>query len=207
VQCDEIWSFVGSKEKNTTPEKKAEGRGDCWTWTALDADTKLILSFRLGDRTLSTAYDFMHDLSARIANRPIQLTTDGHKVYLEAVESAFNLDIDYAILSKVYRSNPEGETRYSPVVHWLRDQARLWRARPEAHLNVVRRAPESDHADVDATVHPPDECLQQKAGEPRGDGGPILHVLQLRAGASDAPRDACDGSRCFVARMEHRGNR
>jgi hypothetical protein len=62
VQCDEIWSFVGSKEKNTTADKKAESCGDCWTWTALDADTKLILSFRLGDRTLATAYDFMHDV-------------------------------------------------------------------------------------------------------------------------------------------------
>jgi IS1 family transposase len=114
VQCDEIWSFVGSKEKNTTPEKKAEGCGDCWTWTALDADSKLILSFRLGDRTLSTAYDFMHDLAARLSNR-VQLTTDGHRVYLEAVESAFNEDVDFAMLSKIYRSNPEGQTRYSPA--------------------------------------------------------------------------------------------
>ena len=115
VQCDEIWSFVGSKEKNMTPEKKAEGCGDCWTWTALDADTNLIISFMLGDRTLSTAYDFMHDVADRIVTRPIQLTTDGHRVYLEAVESAFNEDIDYAVLQKVYRSNPEGETRYSPA--------------------------------------------------------------------------------------------
>ena len=107
VQCDEIWSFVGSKEKNTTPEKKAEGCGDCWTWTALDADSKLIVSFRLGDRTLGTAYDFMHDLADRIETRPIQLTTDGHRVYLEAVESAFNEEIDYAMLQKVYRSNPD----------------------------------------------------------------------------------------------------
>ncbi len=114
VQCDEIWSFVGSKEKNTPIEKKAEGCGDCWTWTALDADTKLMISFRLGDRTLTTAYDFMHDVAERITNR-IQLTTDGHRVYLEAVESAFGMDIDYAMLNKVYRSNPEGQTRYSPA--------------------------------------------------------------------------------------------
>jgi IS1 family transposase len=81
----------------------------------LDADTKLMISFRLGDRTLSTAYDFMHDLAARIANRPIQLTTDGHRVYLEAVESAFNEDIDYAMLAKIYRSSGDPETRYSPA--------------------------------------------------------------------------------------------
>jgi IS1 family transposase len=114
VQCDEIWSFVGSKEKNTSPEKNAEGCGDCWTWTALDADSKLILSFRLGDRSLGTAFDFMHDLAGRLANR-VQLTTDGHRVYLEAVESAFNEEIDYAMLQKIYRSTPEGETRYSPA--------------------------------------------------------------------------------------------
>lgn len=114
VQCDEIWSFVGAKEKNASPEKKADKWGDCWTWTALDADTKLTISFRLGDRTLSTAYDFMHDLADRLANR-VQLTTDGHKVYLEAVESAFNEDIDYAMLAKIYRSTPGGETRYSPA--------------------------------------------------------------------------------------------
>jgi len=72
------------------------------------------VSFRLGDRTLNTAYDFMHDLAARLANR-VQLTTDGHRVYLEAVESAFNEDIDYAMLNKVYRSNPVSETRYSPA--------------------------------------------------------------------------------------------
>ena len=114
VQCDEIWSFVGSKEKNTTAEKKAEGRGDCWTWTAIDADSKLIISFRLGDRTLSTASDFMNDVASRLSTR-VQLTTDGHRAYLEAVEGAFGMEIDYAMLHKVYRSNPEGQTRYSPA--------------------------------------------------------------------------------------------
>ena len=114
VQCDEIWSFVGAKEKNTSDEKKAAGWGDCWTWTALDADSKLMISFSLGDRTLATAYDFMHDVAERISTR-IQLTTDGHRVYLEAVESAFGSEIDYAMLNKVYRSNPEGQTRYSPA--------------------------------------------------------------------------------------------
>ena len=114
VQCDEIWSFIGAKEQNASAEKKAEKWGDCWTWTALDADTKLMISFRLGDRTLATAYDFMHDVADRLTNR-IQLTTDGHKVYLEAVESAFNEDVDYAMLHKVYRSNPEAESRYSPA--------------------------------------------------------------------------------------------
>src|SRR5262249_25880175 len=89
-------------------------RGGRPAGTTTRVSRSLIRSFRLGDRTLATAYDFTHDLAARIANRPIQLTTDGHRVYLEAVESAFNEDIDYAMLQKIYRSNPEGESRYSP---------------------------------------------------------------------------------------------
>jgi IS1 family transposase len=114
VQCDEIWSFVGAKAKNASDEKKAQGWGDCWTWTAIDADSTLMISFRLGDRGLGTAYDFMQDLAGRLANR-VQLTSDGHRVYLEAVEGAFGEDIDYAMLSKIYRSSTEGETRYSPA--------------------------------------------------------------------------------------------
>jgi len=114
LQCDEIWSFVGAKAKNASDEKKAQGWGDCWTWTAIDADSTLMISFRLGDRGLGTAYDFMQDLSGRLANR-VQLTSDGHRVYLEAVEGAFGEDIDYAMLSKIYRSSTEGETRYSPA--------------------------------------------------------------------------------------------
>ena len=120
VQCDEIWSFVGSKERNTSIEKKAHGWGDCWTWTALDADTKLMISFLLGERSLNTAYDFMHDVAERLSGR-IQLTTDGNRVYIEAVESAFQDEIDYAMLRKLYGTDPEAhETRYSPrEVHRL----------------------------------------------------------------------------------------
>lgn len=115
VQCDEIWSFVGSKEKNTSPEKKAEGCGDCWTWTALDADSKLMISWRLGGRDAATAYDFVQDLAGRLANR-IQLTTDGNRVYLGAVEDAFGGEIDYSMLVKIYGAANDGETRYSPAV-------------------------------------------------------------------------------------------
>ena len=115
VQCDEIWSFVGAKEKNVVPEKKAQGWGDVWTWTALDADSKLIISFCLGDRTLTTASGFMSDVAGRLANR-VQLTTDGHRPYLAAVEDAFGGDIDYAMLQKVYGADANPEKRYSPAV-------------------------------------------------------------------------------------------
>ena len=113
VQCDEVWSFVGAKQKNVRPEK-ADEWGDVWTWVALDADSKLVPCWMIGPRDLGSAYTFMHDLADRLSSR-VQLTTDGHKPYLEAVESAFNLNIDYATLTKIYGSDRERETRYSPA--------------------------------------------------------------------------------------------
>jgi len=114
LQCDEIWNFVGAKAKNASPEKKAEGWGDTWTWTALDADTKLCVSYLVGGRDFSWANEFMHDCASRIKNR-VQITTDGHKAYLEALESAFGADIDYAQLQKIYGTPAENHTRYSPA--------------------------------------------------------------------------------------------
>jgi IS1 family transposase len=114
VQCDEVWSFVGAKEKNTTEETKAKGWGDCWTWTALDADTKLIPCWYVGTRDAGAAYHFMHDLADRLAHR-VQLTTDGHKPYLVAVADAFGLDVDYAQLVKIYGEGPKTFARYSPA--------------------------------------------------------------------------------------------
>lgn len=114
VQCDEVWAFVGSKEKNTSEEMKAKGWGDCWTWTAICRDTKLIPCWYVGARDASAAYHFMHDLAGRLANR-VQLTTDGHKPYLAAVSDAFGSDIDYAQLVKIYGEGPKTEARYSPA--------------------------------------------------------------------------------------------
>src|SRR5271168_3031098 len=115
IQCDEIWSFCYAKQKNVPAEKQGQfGYGDVWTWTAICADTKLICSYKIGTRGASTAYALMHDLAARLANR-IQLTTDGHRVYADAVESAFGSEIDYAMLVKVYGSDRGEEARYSPA--------------------------------------------------------------------------------------------
>lgn len=120
VQCDEIWSFTAAKQKNVPNMKKAvEGAGDTWTWTALDSDSKLIISWLVGGRDSEYALAFMDDVKDRLANR-VQLTTDGHKAYLNAVEEAFGADIDYAMLVKQY-GEPEGragpqERRYSPAV-------------------------------------------------------------------------------------------
>jgi IS1 family transposase len=110
VQCDEIWSFVGAKMKNVPREKDGEW-GDVWTWTALDADTKLMISYAVGNRGAETAKYFMEDLALRVANR-IQITTDGHRVYANAVEGAFGADVDYAMLIKIY-GNDSFDRRYS----------------------------------------------------------------------------------------------
>jgi IS1 family transposase len=117
IQCDEIWSFVGAKQKNVPEERKGEfGIGDVWTWTALDAETKLVPCWMVGDRSLGTATEFISDLAGRLANR-VQLTTDGHKAYLDAVEDAFGADIDFAQLVKLYGNEErQGEARYSPAV-------------------------------------------------------------------------------------------
>jgi IS1 family transposase len=114
LQCDEIWQFVGSKARNTSPAKKAIGWGDGWTWTGLDADTKLCVSYLVGGRGLDWAKEFMEDCASRIRNR-VQITTDGHKAYLEAVENAFGADIDYAQLQKIYGAPSDDHKRYSPA--------------------------------------------------------------------------------------------
>jgi IS1 family transposase len=114
LQCDEIWSFVGAKAKNVSAEKKQEGWGDIWTWIGIDADTKLVVSYLVGGRGAGWAKDFMEDCAKRISNR-VQITTDEHKAYLEAVENAFGADIDYAMLQKIYGAPMENETRYSPA--------------------------------------------------------------------------------------------
>ncbi len=114
LQVDEIWAFVYSKAKNTPTAKAAsEGAGDCWTWMAIDADTKLIPSFYVGARDAYAAQAFIGDLASRLTNR-VQLTSDGHKPYLEAVEQSFGADIDYAMLIKHYGEPTGGIGRYSP---------------------------------------------------------------------------------------------
>jgi len=114
VQADEVWSFVHAKDKNISEEQKRFGVGSVWTWTALDADSKLLISYLVGLRDAGYAYEFMTDVASRLSNR-VQLTTDGHRAYLDAVEGVFGLDVDYAQLVKIYGTEQlTGETRYSP---------------------------------------------------------------------------------------------
>jgi IS1 family transposase len=135
IQCDEIWAFCYAKEKNVPPDKKGLfGYGDVWTWTAIDAETKLVPSFMVGNRDARTARLFIDDLASRLANR-VQLTTDGLRVYLTAVERAFGADVDYAMLNKLYASTQE-ETRYSPAECIGCERKRIMGVPDPAHIST-----------------------------------------------------------------------
>jgi len=115
MQVDEIWNFIYAKNDNVKRAKAAPpNAGDVWTWTAIDADSKLLVSWLVGDRTTDSALYFMDDLKSRLANR-VQLTSDGHKPYLQAVDTVFGDDVDYAMLHKIYGADPQAEKRYSPA--------------------------------------------------------------------------------------------
>lgn len=136
IQVDEIWSFVYAKQRNVPEEFRGTfGYGDVWTWTAIDADTKLIPSWFVGSRNADAAWAFMHDLAGRLSNR-VQLTSDGHGAYLDAVDWAFESNIDYAQLIKRYGQSPEGTRRYSPP-RFVRADARAVMGKPKAeHIST-----------------------------------------------------------------------
>ena len=152
--------------------------GDVWTWTAIDADTKLVPSFLIGNRDARSARMFIEDLASRLASR-VQLTTDGLKVYLEAVEGAFGCDIDYAMLVKTYESSQE-ETRYSPAVCTSCERKPVTGNPDPDHISTsLCRAPEPNHADEYAPIYPTDKRLLKESRKPRLSSGPSLHALQL----------------------------
>jgi IS1 family transposase len=138
IQCDEIWQFCYSKMKNVPTEKIGQfGYGDVWTWTAIDADTKLIPTWFVGSRDVNSAHWFMRDLESRILSR-VQLTTDGHRAYLTAVDEAFDGQIDYAMLVKIYGAgeNRDGAVRYSPA-KFIASQTEVIRGNPDAgHIST-----------------------------------------------------------------------
>jgi len=116
LQLDEMWAWIYCKQKNRTEEiaKKHPDAGDVWLWVAIDADTKLVPSWMLGQRDLATATAFVSDLASRLSNR-VQITSDGHRPYVEAIETVFGTEVDYSILQKIYGSPLENDTRYSPA--------------------------------------------------------------------------------------------
>jgi hypothetical protein len=160
VQVDEIWSFTYAKQKNVASAKDApEGAGDTWTWTALDADSKLIVSYLVGGRDAEYAMWFMDDLASRLANR-VQLTSDGHRAYLEAVEGAFGADVDYAQLVKMYGATIWPCRSLQPGgVHRLEENPPRGQFGYRPRFDQLRGAPEPHHADAHAPLRPVDQRL------------------------------------------------
>jgi hypothetical protein len=181
IEADEIWSYCYAKQKNVPGQHKGTfGYGDVWTWTALCADTKLVPSWLVGERTAQDAWTFMVDLSNRVPDR-IQLTTDGNTTYLAAVDLAFGRKgIDYAMLQK-------GPAPLQPC-RMQGDAPRRdpGRPRPGEDLDQLRRAAEPHHADGDAPVHAPHQRLLKEGREPGSRGQPPLHALQLRAASPES---------------------
>ena len=182
--------------KRTWPLAKAapEGAGDTWTWTAIDADSKMIVSYFVGGRDGECAMWFVDDLAARLANR-VQLTSDGHKAYLEAVEGAFGGDIDYAILHKVYGSSPEStKGRYSLLnASEPRSTAskatQIW----STFQHVLCRAQQSDNADAHAPLYPTDQRFFKESRKPCLCRRASHDVLQFRPAAFQAAHVARNG--------------
>jgi hypothetical protein len=202
VQCDEIWAFCYSKQKNVPADKKGVfGYGDVWTWTALDADSKLMVSWLVGARDAGCAHEFMQDVASRLDSR-VQLTTDGHKVYLDAVWDAFADEIDYAMLQKIYGSDPQGEKRYSPAVCIGAKAEPVCGSPDPKHISTSY----VDDPHVHAALYAADERALQKGRESSARGFPVLRVLQLRPRACDAEGHARDGGGAVGSRLVGRGN-
>jgi IS1 family transposase len=136
IQADEIWSFVYAKAKNVPEKMRGQfGIGDVWTWTTICADTKLVPSWYVGARDAQSAHHIMRDVASRLTNR-VQLTTDGFHCYLNAVDAAFPHGIDYAMLVKMYGTDPQNETRYSPSICW-NAESKIIRGNPDReHINT-----------------------------------------------------------------------
>ena len=179
VQVDEIWSFTAAKQKNVAAMKApVDGAGDTWTWTAIDADSKLIISHFVGGRDGDCAKWFMADVAERLANR-VQLTSDGHRAYLEAVEGAFGADVDYAMLNKIYGASADSaKGRYSPAecTGAIKDSDRR-QAGPGAYFNQLQRALEPHDADAQSPLHASDECIFQEIRKSRPHGRDLVGLV------------------------------
>ena len=194
VQVDEIWTFTYAKEKNVPMATAApEGAGDTWTWTALDADSKLIVSWLIGPRDAGSAYTMMHDLADRIATR-VQLTSDGLRLYIDAVDDAFGTEIDYAQLIKLYGAPREPESRYSPATCTGTKRRTITGHPDPRHISTsyVERQNLNIRMGI-PTVHTAHERLWKEAREPGPCVRALPRVLQLLPDPQDVADVARDG--------------
>ena len=198
IECDEVWAFVYAK-KRAVPNAKAapDGAGDAWTFSAIDARSKLVTSYLVGDRDGQSAIALMDDLRNRLEDRP-QISTDGLKAYVEAIEGAFGGDVDFAQVIKEYGKLPgeDNERRYSPPVCTNIEKRRV-EGNPDMRQgeHVLRGAQQSNHADGQSALHSANQRIQQEPRQARGDGQPVFPPLQLLPYSQDARRDASDGGR------------
>ncbi len=195
VRHDEIWSFVYSKAKNVPEKHKGEfGYGDVWTWTAIDADTKLVPSWFVGQRTVEDGFLFLMDLKGRLANR-VQLTTDGLGAYSAAIRFSFGTEVDWAVLQKTYGADPAAEKRYSPPICTGMD-IRVKRGRPDPtkiSTSYVER--QNLTMRMNMRLHASDQRLLKEGGQAHGRYRAALHALQLRVPAQDALSRGADDPR------------
>jgi hypothetical protein len=180
IQVDEIWSYVGKKQRFVTTADDASRVGDMWTFVALDADTKLIPAHRVGKRTSETAVAILTDLSERVMNR-VQLSSDALTAYVDAAEQAFGADVDYGQIVKFYKAELIGPGRYSPPrVANAQRSVIMRQPRPSPYLDVLRRAPESHHADEHAPIHPAHQRVLKEGRKLARSRGTALRALQFR---------------------------
>jgi hypothetical protein len=193
-QLEEIWAFVAMKEKTVPDERKGEaGIGSVSTWIAIDADTKLIPSWLVGLRDPEHANAFVRDLAGRIANR-VQVTTNGLKAYVNAMEEGFGGEVEYAVLHKVYGGGTADKSRYSPAECVGCDKKGVSGTPDPAHVStsyIEHRTPEPNAADAEPPVRAADERLQQEAGEP----GTLRRLALLRLQLHYPARDAAHAAR------------
>jgi hypothetical protein len=195
VQCDEIWAFTHCKQKRVAIAKRPPpGAGDTWTWTGICAESKLIVSWLVGGRDSGYAIEFMDDLRSRLANR-VQLTTDGNKSYLEAVEGAFGADVGLCADREAVLRSPGGhEGPLQPSrMHRDRQVADRGQPRPEAREHVLRRAQQSHDAHVNAALHAPDQRALKNGGEPLPRARDLFRLVQLGADQFGGSHVASDG--------------
>ena len=187
VQVDELWAFVGMKQKRVPAERKGEfGIGDVWTFTSIDPETKLIPTWLIGRRDASTARQFLVDMGRRIRGH-FQLTSDGASFYREAAEAAFGGQIDYAQLVKLYSGSADGEPQLQPArVRGRGSDPYYGRPGRIPYQHITRRAPEPQYPNVHAALHPPDQRLLQEGLQPELRDRHVRVPPQLRAAAHDA---------------------